>query len=58
MLAPPPLTVASSEDAVVKSPLVTEAYCAPLLRQLAPLGSVRALPEDAARLSQPPVIEV
>jgi hypothetical protein len=43
---------------MLKSPPVTEAYCAPLLWQVTPLGSVRALPLAAARLSQPPVIEV
>jgi hypothetical protein len=34
-----------------------EAYCAPLESQDTPLGSFSALPFEAARLSQPPLIE-
>jgi hypothetical protein len=56
----PPTIEASGADASPPPPPppLTEAYCAPLESQLTPVGRVNLLPVAAARLSQPPVIEV
>jgi hypothetical protein len=43
---------------LLNAPPPIEAYWVPLLAQPTPTGSFRAVPVAAARLSQPPVIEV